>query len=825
MRGKRVLLTVALAVFVFAALFAAVSAGFKAEHLHWPAWLTASVGAALALAAGLSKKPLETLSGWLARPLERSQHRNDALASIMGYGVRVKQVTSRLALNIHPAIPLPDGADSTLSNEFPEYVPRDVDPGVRTWIRGHLADGAMLVVVGSATAGKTRCLYEALRAEIPNWWMLQPDNGLRINELVQAKVPLHQSVLWLNELQTFFAGDPLTAATVRQLLAGRCGPVLLAGTIRSEEIDRLIGRGDGDGKEINREAREILDMLARHSNRSLGSDRAVRFDLPNRFSENELDRAEMLARRDPRLMVAIRDADESNVTATLAGADELVGHWLADGSDISGRTIINAAVAARLCGHPDPVPVGILETLALRLLAAAGAAPASTDWLDAALAWAEAPIKGRISAIRPVRTRVGPIDGYKVSDILVQHCHDHDVPEINQTLAADAAWHLLIGQAATSIGVEIGITAMFSDRLAIAEHAFRVAADQGEARAMNNLGFLLSTLGRDEEAMEWHLKGANLGYPPAMNSLGYILTRKEESVTLGIQWYRRAAALGYATAMMNLGFELQGREELADAEKWYRKAADLGSAYAMSNLGFLRRRAGQLDDAEEWFRKAADLGFSGAMSNLAGLLRDRGDVDSALKWFQKSAERAYADVIGNPYHWRPWPGEAGDGGVSESILGLANLLAVRGGHVEAEMWYRRGADLGDARSASGLAALLEARGDTTDADGWRRKAADLAYANLLRNRRSLMTAYGEAAVLRHTATIREVAVRTEATGDLGQAEHWYRLAAEQGDAPAMHQLGSLLKDQGRTADADEWLRKAAEQGFVEPAADDDPNEG
>jgi TPR repeat protein len=43
---------------------------------------------------------------------------------------------------------------------------------------------------------------------------------------------------------------------------------------------------------------------------------------------------------------------------------------------------------------------------------------------------------------------------------------------------------------------------------------------------------------------------------------------------------------------------------------------------------------------------------------------------------------------------------------------------------------------------------------------------------------------------------------------VGEAEGWYRRAAQAGDAGAMHQLSLLLERQGQTNEAARWRRRA-----------------
>ncbi len=91
---------------------------------------------------------------------------------------------------------------------------------------------------------------------------------------------------------------------------------------------------------------------------------------------------------------------------------------------------------------------------------------------------------------------------------------------------------------------------------------FRPLAQQGNAEAQNNLGFMYSN-GR----------GVPQDYGEAA------------------RWYRRAAAQGNAGAQFNLGvMYLKGRgvpQDDAEAVRWYRRAAEQGDADEQSYLGVM----------------------------------------------------------------------------------------------------------------------------------------------------------------------------------------------------------------------------------------------
>ncbi|KPM51918.1 hypothetical protein ACG83_30465 [Frankia sp. R43] len=135
-------------------------------------------------------------------------------------------------LGVHRAIHLPGAADETL----PAYVDRDIDhqpvTGIRARLRTAAGRGGFVLLVGGSSAGKTRCAFEAIRAELGDWWLLRPTSPTQITTLAAA--PPTRTVLWLDEIQTYLNGEHgLTATTVSALLDAPV-PVVLVGTIWPE---------------------------------------------------------------------------------------------------------------------------------------------------------------------------------------------------------------------------------------------------------------------------------------------------------------------------------------------------------------------------------------------------------------------------------------------------------------------------------------------------------------------------------------------------------------------------------------------------------------
>jgi hypothetical protein len=109
---------------------------------------------------------------------------------------------------------------------------------------------------------------------------------------------------------------------------------------------------------------------------------------------------------------------------------------------------------------------------------------------------------------------------------------------------------------------EDGVAAYERGDYATALRLWRPLAEQGDANAQSNLGFMYE-------------KGRGVPQDEAE----------------AVKWYRLAAEQGYANAQSNLGFMYEkGRgvpQDDGEAVKWYRLAAEQGLARAQYNLGVM----------------------------------------------------------------------------------------------------------------------------------------------------------------------------------------------------------------------------------------------
>ena len=133
------------------------------------------------------------------------------------------------------------------------------------------------------------------------------------------------------------------------------------------------------------------------------------------------------------------------------------------------------------------------------------------------------------------------------------------------------------------------------EELALELDATLKAAEQGDAEAQANLGFMYANgegVPQDDvEAVKWYRKAADQGYAKAQHMLGFMYIIGQgvpENATEGVKWYRKAAEQGYALALRSLGsvYDL-GRAvppNKVEAYALFSVAATNGDGYAKNRL-------------------------------------------------------------------------------------------------------------------------------------------------------------------------------------------------------------------------------------------------
>ena len=255
---------------------------------------------------------------------------------------------------------------------------------------------------------------------------------------------------------------------------------------------------------------------------------------------------------------------------------------------------------------------------------------------------------------------------------------------------------------------------------------FRMAADQGDARAYNTLGLMYEdgqgTAQSDSEAAKCYREAAERNHAMAQANLA--------------RMYRDGCGVPQSD------FE---------AVKWYKKSAVQGCAGGQSNLAMMylegRGVAQNIDKAAKLFRMAADQGYGPAQLNLAQLYENGYGVEKseseAKKLKSKASDAGCEDLQGyskvyysdagiaqrNPEEVRN-AAEQGDI-VAQFRMGaiyMEGLLGMNKNYAEALKWYHKAADKGDilAQFCIGMMYMSGQGVEKSESEAlkWLRKSAD-----------------------------------------------------------------------------------------------------
>lgn len=776
-----------------------------------------------------------------------------------------------LRLGVHPA-PAPDG---TVDLPLTEYLPRPHDDTLRQRLARTVAmhGSVFVLLVGRSASGKTRAVYEAVAAVLPDWPLVYPADA---DELAAADIG-PRTVLWLDEAQRYLCGTSgeRSARAVGRLL-DHVAPLAVVGTIWPETLRRLTENSRSDGDE------------SPHT-RGLLTGRHAMIAVPDTLS-GDASAVAAAAARDPRLAAAVRAAGPGNrVLQHLTGGPELVRRWEMGPEQwftAPEHAVLTAAAEARRLGHASAVPARLLMETAAGYMDSTARATAGKEWFPAAVSALTATGGGLVPLIAERHEPgVGDPDSYRPDDYLEQHIRRvraHRAPPAE--FWTGAAW------ARTPDDLyAFGRAAEKRRRYGCAAALYALAVEQGHTRARAAWAVLRETTdgraaaeetaatdavawaalavsrerdGDSSAAYEAYRRAAEAGDVWAWSAMARIREEKGDPSAA-----EAVAALAAASGQP-LAWRTLGRMRAADgpaAAKAFEKAVSVGDGWGHVGLAQVAERAGDLPAAVEHATRAAKAGVTAAWARLVRLHWSLGDHASAL------AAAADGADAGNPEGWtllaqlrhgdEDLSGaaaahrEAAALGVGAAWRELALLAesdgdrtaaeeaaaqAVRTGDPEAwtalaEARAEQGDDAGAARAAAEASragdveawlTLARGRERTGDQEGAER-AADLAadrgspaaWAALSRmreragdrdgSRRAVLRASALGAPDAWTALGR---VR-EARGDSGAAERAYLRGCESGDTEAYAALGALYLEQGRTTEACAAYRSAVDAGL------------
>ena len=730
-------------------------------------------------------------------------------------GVRVRDARPRL-LGVHAAISVPGVPDEVP----PEYVPRDTDTaqfGVRAQVAAAAERGGFVLLVGGSSVGKTRSAAEAVRALLPDWWLVHPAGPAEVVAL--AQMPMPQTVVWLDELQDYLDGEHgLTGGVVRALL-GPPHRVVIIGTLWPDRHAAYTAVPAYRGPDPHARERQVLDLAA-----------VIR--IAPAFSPAEQERARAAAGRDARLKIALESAGYG-LTQTLAAAPQLVARW--EGAQTASPyawAVLTAALDAARLGARAPLSADFLCSAAVDYCTSQQQAEAPGNWFEQALAYATEKLHGAVAALSPAGSGMGRIAGYTVADYLTQHAsreryyarvpastwdaltsHIRDPADVARL--ADSASNRLLYCYAIPLyrnAIDAGdrdaawqLTRLLEERgdLDGLTQVLRARAEAGDMDAIVRLVQLLAERG-DPDGLR---ALADAGDEDAAFVRAKLLARRGD-----LEGLRALADAGNKRAASQLARLLEERGDLDGLTQVLRGLADVGDMDAIVRLVRLLARRGDL----EGLRALADAGNKRAAFQLARLLVERGDLDGAAQVLRARAEAGDRDAASRLARLLAERGdleglraraEAGD---RDAASRLSWVLAERGDLDGAAQVLRAQADAGDVDAAAQLSWVLAERGDLEGL----RALADAGNEDAAFQLSWMLAERGDLEGMRARAEAgdRDAASRLswvlEERGDLDGLTQVLRGRAEVGDRDAATWLADLLEERGDL----EGLRALADAG-------------
>ncbi len=656
-------------------------AGAGAFTLAWwccEALLGLSRGDALGIAAIPSSLIAAPLGWWAGR--ERPGTGPDEKTPLTRDWPLAESVDP-LVLGVHKARP-EEGFEV-----LPGYIPRDADTQLRAALRTAAEHGGFILLTGGSAAGKSRTAFAAIQSALGGYRVVSPIPGSDLPQLFAALDNNSAGrILWLDDLEGHLGSHGLQLDLLNHLMDHK---VVIVATMRDEQYERfrLHRARKASNDEDNRVQREIY----------LGAqvlNLATCIEIPRKWSKSEIERAG--SSEDPRLHEALQRPDLYAIPEYVAAGPQLLQEWkqaVQAGGHPRGAALVAAAIDLNRAGLGGAIPATALIELHHRYLDEYGGNLLRPESLPEAMTWASTVRYGITSLLLPAGK-----DTWRAFDYLV----DSSARDPQHVAVPAEVWRAAIQYARTPRELhDVGVSAIKSQHLEIAEEALHAAADQDDVQAMVNLGALLANRGAAEDAEFWTRKGADAGYPAGIFNLAVILAEKgaiDEAKSL----YAKACDAGNSDAAVNLGNIHYDEGDSEKAVTLYRRAATMGNPAGLLNLGYYYRDKGDHERYEQYIRQACDSGHPMAMNALGVLLMRRGLPQKAEHWLRKAA-RSHLTI-------------------AQVNLGL--FLEEKANYEEAESCYRDAAERGDARGSLRLGDLLCTLGQFGDGkERWREAAS------------------------------------------------------------------------------------------------------
>lgn len=393
---------------------------------------------------------------------------------------RVREADDPVSLGVHPSPVRASPMTAGPSVRIPTYVPRDAADRLAM----ALTATSFVLVVGDATAGKSRLAYEVARERLPDHWLVVPQRPADLSAALEAARQAGDCVVWLDDIERYLGPEGLTVQVVTELARRDAGQVVLLGTIRSHEHAQLSPRWERVAAEPGR----LRSRLGRDVVRL-----AYEIHLDRHWSEAEISRAR--ASTDARITEAARHAHEYGIAEYLAAGPQLLAEWRdawSPGHHPRAAALVATAVDVWRAGVRRGIGIDLLRRLHGHHLAARGGPALRPESFDEALSWVTETLHATSSLLVPAgRGRYRPF-GYLI-DAVEADPHQPGVP--------DSIWHQLITRMPATDCWHIGEAAYARRRLDLAQSAFQRAASAGNQLAELKIVDCIGETGRRADAL------------------------------------------------------------------------------------------------------------------------------------------------------------------------------------------------------------------------------------------------------------------------------------------------------------------------------------
>ncbi|GAA1881999.1 tetratricopeptide repeat protein [Actinomadura bangladeshensis] len=554
----------------------------------------------------------EVLPSWIAAWM----HTKNAGSKIPG-SVRVEEAQA-IHMGVHRPITAP-GANSDL---MPTYILRDLDVapsvGLRSILQEGRQSGEFILLVGESSTGKTRTLFEAVKAELIGWRIIRLKSVEDFDEI--ASDPPRHHVLWLDELQGYLSAEhSITAESMLALL--EAGNIAVA-TLWPQWFN-LYTSHPQDKKDPYVHERNLLKL-------------ARVIHVAESFSASENERAREVAKSDARVRLALQVSD-FGLTQTIAAAPQLIERW--NNANPYARAVLTAAYDAFRLGVFHPIPVAFLRAAAVGYCDDRTRARAPKTWFDDAIAYATEALSGATAALSPIAVKdsMEDLEGFIAADYLAQYI----IPRRSHLCPPETFWQAAISHLSRDDDISrLGESAKRRARFYYADELFRRAAAEGDALSTIELAESMIKKGEELDAVDLLNPLVEAGYSAAIYRSADALRAvglDGEAVNLMRQNIDDEDEIG----KFDLGLIMWEGGNTTDAIKVFEPLAEDGDDEAEEKLMELLYLEHRVEDLVNWTASPHPY----ALEYLAHIAEDEGQIEESLDILQYLVSNGNEHVV------------------------------------------------------------------------------------------------------------------------------------------------------------------------------------